>query len=135
MELIYGQLDIETITKPSGEEDRFRYEVIPPAGSRSFAPHRAGQCLRALALGPVVGRELAELPEGWKVKQSKLQRGRQSAREPGDGPSATVGLDQDDAVNCTFELELLAPKPGRWKTNNKAGTVVCSKGGFSSRST
>ena len=75
--------------------------------------------------------EMGELPEGWKVKKSDCTESDGPLVSLADGPSATVGLDQDDAVRCTFELELLAPKPGRWKANNKAGKVVCSKGGFS----
>jgi hypothetical protein len=64
------------------------------------------------------------------VKQSSCSETDISLVSLADGPSAVVGLDPDDAVSCTFELELLAPKPGRWKADNKAGKVVCSKGDY-----
>ena len=131
VELVYGELDIETITKPSGEEDRFRYEVTPTGGQPDASPLTVrGSASERLRWGPW-SVEMGELPEGWKVKKSDCTESDGPLVSLADGPSATVGLDQDDAVRCTFELELLAPKPGRWKANNKAGKVVCSKDGFS----
>lgn len=131
VELVYGQLDIETVTKPSGEADRFRYEVVPTGGQPDASAMTVrGAASERLRWGPW-SVELTDPPEGWQVKRSSCSEADIELISRADGPSATVGLDQDDAVKCTFELELLAPKPGRWKANNKAGKVVCSKGGFS----
>ncbi len=129
VELIYGQLDVETVTKPDGEEGRFQYEVVPTGGQPDATAFTVrGSASERLRWGPW-SIDLAELPEGWKVKRSNCTESDGPLVSLADGPSATVGLDQDDAVKCTFELELLAPKPGRWKANEKAGKVVCSKGG------
>lgn len=131
VELVYGHLDIETVTKPSGEEDRFQYEVIPTGGQpNASALTVRGSASERLRWGPWSAK-LAELPEGWKVKRSRCSEADISLVSRAEGPSATVGLDPDDAVTCRFELELLAPKAGRWRANNKPGTATCSKGGFS----
>lgn len=131
VELVYGQLDIETITKPSGEENRFQYAVVPTGGQpNASALTVRGAASERLRWGPW-SVDLAELPEGWKVKKSSCTESDGPLVSLAAGRSATVGLDQDDSVKCTFELELLAPKPGRWKANNKAGKVVCSSGGLS----
>lgn len=131
VELIYGQLDIETITTPSGEENRFRYDVVPTGGQPDASPLTVrGSASERLRWGPW-SAELAELPEGWKVKRSSCSEADSSLVSLASGQTAQVGLDPDDAVKCRFELELLAPKPGRWKANNKSGKVVCSQGGFS----
>jgi len=130
VELIYGRLELETVTKPSGEEGRFSYDVVPTGGQpdASALTMRGGDSER-LRWGPW-SVDIKELPEGWKVKRSRCSESISELLSLANGPSATVGLDPDDAVRCRFELELLAPKPGRWKANNKPGTVVCSKDGF-----
>lgn len=130
VELVYGRLDLETVTKPSGEEGRFSYDVVPTGGQPdASALTMAGGDSERLRWGPW-SVDIEELPEGWKVKRSSCSESIIELLSLARGSSASVGLDPDDAVTCRFELELLAPKPGRWKANNKAGTAVCSKDGF-----
>lgn len=130
VELVYGQLEIETTTRPTGEEGRFRYEVVPTGEQPEATAFTVrGSASERLRWGPW-SVDLAELPEGWKVKRSSCSEADISLLSLADGPSAQVGLDPDDRVDCRFELELLAPRPGRWKADNKAGTVVCSRGDY-----
>jgi hypothetical protein len=130
VELVYGKLDIETVTKPAGEEGRFEYEVVPTGGqpNASSLTMRGGSSER-LRWGPW-SVDITNIPDGWKVKRSSCTESDSSLVSLASGPSASVGLDPDDAVRCKFELELLAPKPGRWRANNKPGVVRCSGGGF-----
>ena len=128
VELVYGQLDIETITTPSGQENRFRYDVVPTGGQPDASPFTVqGSASERLRWGPW-SAELAELPEGWEVKQSACSESDISLVSLASGQTAQVGLDPDDAVRCRFELQLLGPKPGRWQADNKRGTLVCSRG-------
>lgn len=131
VELIYGQLDIETKTTPAGEENRFRYDVVPTGGQPDASPFTVqGSASERLRWGPW-SAELAELPEGWEVKRSACSEADISLVSLASGRTAQVGLDPDDAVRCTFELQLLAPKPGRWTAKSRPGTVVCSSRGLS----
>jgi hypothetical protein len=131
VELVYGRLDLQTVTKPSGEEGRFSYDVVPTGGQpdASALTMRGGDSERLRWGAWAVN--IRELPEGWKVKRSSCSESIGELISLASGPSATVGLDPDDAVSCRFELELLAPKPGSWRTNNKEGTSVCSSRGLS----
>jgi len=136
VELVNGRFTVKTITKPPGAESRFKYRVTPTglnALKASPTTMRGASDEESLRSGPW-SVELTDLREGWEVKSSDCSESDETTQSVASMGGASIGVDPGDEVNCTFRLELLTPKAGRWKAVNKKGTVTCrpkgSKGSF-----
>jgi len=72
--------------------------------------------------------ELSELADGWEIKDSSCGETDGTTVSTAAGRGAILGVDPGDTVRCTFDLKLLAPKPGRWRAKNKTGHITCRGG-------
>jgi hypothetical protein len=129
VELVNGQFTVKTITKPRGEERRFKYLVTPtgeqaakssPVTMRGVPPSNQ----ETLRKGPW-SVELTNLPDAWEVKESSCGETDTTTSSVAAGPTATLGIDPGDKVRCSFTLKLLAPRAGKWSGHNGAGRVSC----------
>jgi hypothetical protein len=129
VELVYGELALETKTEPTGREDSFAYRVTPdaagigkvPVSMRGVPPANTEKLWNG---GWSV--ELADLDEGWEIERSDCRETDRATTSSASGTNASIGVDPADRVRCTFELKLLAPKPGSWLGRNGAGMVSCA---------
>ncbi len=127
VELVNGRFTVKTITKPSGAESRFKYRVTPTglnALKASPTTMSGASDEESLRSGPW-SVELIDFDDAWKVKRSSCTESDGTTPSVAAGSSASIGVDVDDRVVCTFELELLTPREGRWRSRNGAGRVVC----------
>jgi hypothetical protein len=128
VELVYGELALETKTRPSGREGQFTYRVTPdaagigkiPVSMRGVPPANTEKLWNGSW-----SVELADLEEAWEVERSDCRETDSATASSAAGTTASVGVDPADRVRCTFELKLLAPKPGSWRARNGAATASC----------
>jgi len=128
VELVYGELTIRTTTEPRGNEGQFRYQVIPASSEHGETP-------QAMFGSPSGDRkrlwkgawsvELQDADKRFELKSSSCEESDTTTVSSAAGTTASIGLDGGDRVTCTFELKLLAPKPGTWRAKNGKGLVSC----------
>ncbi len=135
VELMKGTFSVTTQTEPPGEEGRFTYQLTPAL----LHPRAQPFTMRADPTGTEDLRRgewtasLRDVPEGWSVEESTCrERGTELITTAG-GAQARLGIDPGDRVGCTFRLRLLAPRQGRWKADNKQGTLKCSLRGLNTK--
>ena len=127
VELVNGRFTVKTITKPPGAEGRFKYRVTPTglnALKASPTTMRGASDEESLRSGPW-SVELHDFDDAWKVKKSSCSESDGTTPSVAAGSTASIGVDLDDNVQCTFELELLTPKAGPWHAVNKRGATTC----------
>ena len=127
VELVNGRFTVKTVTKPSGAEGRFKYRGTPTGlNALKASPTTMGGASdeESLRNGPW-SVELTDFDDAWKVKRSSCSESDGTTPSVAAGSTASIGVDLDDKVVCTFELELLTPREGRWRSRNGAGKVVC----------
>ena len=127
----FGDVIIETVTDPPGEEDRFGYATtpgfsVPPASSMALAgasPPGAGAEIRKGSWSV----ELTGLGNGWSVTRSNCTETNDKTVSSASGASATIGMDAGDLVRCRFELGLVSVllREGRWKADNRPTRFRC----------
>ncbi len=133
VELVYGDLIVRTKTKPPGNEGQFRYVATPASSEHAASP-------RAMAGSP--SGDMAKLWKGsWSLEMqdpderfeltgSSCQEADATTSSTASGTTAVIGLDPGDKVTCTFEMKLLAPRPGKWNARNGKGLVSCGVPAF-----
>ena len=128
VELVYGDLTIRTKTEPPGNEGQFRYRVVPASSEHGETPlamvgSPAGDTKRLWKGGWSV--ELQDVDERFELTRSSCEESDATTVSSAAGTTASIGLDGGDDVTCTFELKLLAPRPGTWSARNGKGLVSC----------
>ncbi len=128
VELVYGDLTIRTKTEPPGNEGQFRYLVTPASSEHGETP-------QAMFGSPSGDRkqlwkgnwsvELQDVDKRFELKSSSCEESDTTTVSSASGTTASIGLDGGDRVTCTFELKLLAPRPGSWSAKNGRGVVSC----------
>jgi hypothetical protein len=130
VELRNGDLAIKTITKPEGLEDRFDY-LATPTGPQALEaspvtlPGTPAPGQASLKSGPW-SVELRNLEPEWELTSSDCSESDATIPSVAQGAGALAGVDPLDQVDCTFELKLLSPRPGRWRSKNGATRMVCN---------
>ncbi len=126
--LVYGDLIIETKTEPSGSAGRFSYVVTPASSEHGATPttmYGSPSGLMARLWEGAWSVEMQSPDQRWELKRSSCDEIDGATVSSASGTSALIGLDPGDKVTCTFELKLLAPKPGKWRARNGQGLVSC----------
>jgi hypothetical protein len=134
VELVKGKFEVKTVTKPAGREGRFKYLVTPTGANAAKASPRTMSGVSpsnkaSLRKGPW-SVELTNLGDRWKVTDSSCSESDSTTTSVASGASATLGVEPDDKVQCTFKLKLRAPREGRWRAINGAGSIDCGPVAF-----
>ncbi len=128
VELVYGDLILKTKTEPRGSEARFSYVVTPASSEHGATPttmYGSPSGARSKLWSGAWSAEMQILDPRWELKRSSCDETDGSTSSSATGTSAQIGLDPGDKVTCTFEMKILAPKPGQWRARNGKGLVSC----------
>ncbi len=128
VEFVYGDLTLKTKTEPRGDEGRFGYVVTPASSEHGASPRRmvgsrSGDKEKLWKGAWSV--EMKKPDERWELKSSDCSETDGTTSSSAAGTTAQIGLDPGDEVTCTFEMKLLAPKPGKWRAENGRGLASC----------
>ena len=128
VELVYGDLILKTKTEPRGNEGRFHYVVTPASsehGATATTMNGSSSGTRSKLWKGAWSAEMEVPDRRWELKRSSCDETDATTSSSASGTSAQIGLDPGDKVTCTFEMKILAPKPGKWQARNGKGLVSC----------
>jgi hypothetical protein len=130
----FGDVIIETVTDPPGEEGRFGYRatpgfLAPPASPTALAGASPPGAQAEIRRGSW-SVALTGLGNGWSVTQSSCTEAIDKTVSSASGATATIGMDAGDAVRCRFELgrRLVTLREGRWRADNRPTRFRCDTG-------